>query len=83
MPFLVMEFVDGPSLADVMASGPVEPRRVMDVVAQAAQALHAAHQAGLIHGNIKPANVLLSRDGVVKLTDFGTAATPWPASGAA
>jgi eukaryotic-like serine/threonine-protein kinase len=80
-PFLVMEFVDGPSLADVMAGGPMEPRRVMDVVTQAARALHAAHQAGLAHGNIKPANVLLGRDGVVKLTDFGIAATAWPASG--
>jgi len=80
-PFFVMEFVDGPSLAEVVADGPVEPRRVMDVVAQAADALHAAHQAGVMHGNLKPTNVLLSRDGVVKLTDFGIVAGPWPASG--
>jgi serine/threonine-protein kinase len=71
-----MEFVDRPSLADVVAGGPLEPWRVMDVVTQAADALHAAHQAGLMHGGIKPANVLLSRDGVVKLTDFGIAAGP-------
>jgi serine/threonine protein kinase len=64
-----MEFVDGPSMAEVVADGPLEPRQVMDVVAQAAEALHAAHLAGLMHGDIKPANVLFSRDGVVKLTD--------------
>ena len=79
-PVVVMEFVDGPSLTELVAGGPVEPWRVMDVVAQAADALHAAHQAGLVHGGIKPANVLLSRDGVVKLTDFGIAAGPWPAA---
>jgi eukaryotic-like serine/threonine-protein kinase len=79
-PFLVMEFVDGPSLADVMADGPMEPRRVMDLLAQVAQALHAAYQAGLLHGGIKPANVLLSRDGIVKLTEFGITASPRPAS---
>jgi serine/threonine protein kinase len=79
-PFLVMEFVDGLSLADVVADGPLDPARVMDVVAQAADALDAAHWAGLMHGGIKPANVLLSRDGVVKLTDFGIAAGSGPAS---
>lgn len=79
-PFVVMEFVDGPSLAEVVAGGPVPPWRVMDVVAQAAAALHAAHQAGSIHGGLTPANVLLRRDGVVKLTNFGTAAGPVPGS---
>ena len=79
-PFLVMEFVDGRSLADAVAEGPLEPLRVMDVVAQAADALDAAHRAGLVHEGIKPANVLLSRDGVVKLTDFGIAAGSGPAS---
>ena len=79
-PLLVMEFVDGPSLATAVAGGPSQPRRVMDVVAQAADALYAAHQAGLMHGGLKPANVLLSRDGVAKLTDFGMAAGPGTAA---
>jgi serine/threonine-protein kinase len=70
-PFLVMELVDGPSLAGVLASGPLETARAMDVVAQAAAGLHAAHLAGLVHRDIKPGNLVLGRDGLVKITDFG------------
>jgi eukaryotic-like serine/threonine-protein kinase len=72
-PFLVMELVDGPSLADVLAGGPLDPERVMDIVAQAAAGLAAAHQSGLVHRDIKPANLLLTRAGLVKITDFGIA----------
>jgi serine/threonine protein kinase len=72
-PFLVMELVDGPSLADVLADGPLEPARVMDIVAQAAMGLDAAHRSGLVHRDIKPANVLLAPGGRVKITDFGIA----------
>jgi tRNA A-37 threonylcarbamoyl transferase component Bud32 len=70
-PYLVMELVQGPSLAALLASGPLGPAFVMDVVAQTAAALHAAHAAGLVHRDIKPANLLLSADGEVKITDFG------------
>jgi eukaryotic-like serine/threonine-protein kinase len=72
-PFLVLELVDGPSLAGLLADGPLNPARVMDVVAQAAAGLHAAHRAGLVHRDIKPGNLLMGRDGVVKITDFGIA----------
>jgi serine/threonine protein kinase len=72
-PFIVMELVDGPSLADVLARGPIEPDRVMDIVAQAAAGLEAAHRAGLVHRDIKPANLLVTADGQVKITDFGIA----------
>lgn len=72
-PFLVMELVDGPSLADVLARGPLEPARVMDIIAQAAMGLEAAHRSGLVHRDIKPANVLLAPGGRVKITDFGIA----------
>ena len=72
-PYLVMELVEGPSLAGVLASGPLDPGRTMDVVAQAAAGLQAAHTAGLVHRDIKPGNLLLSRDGAVKITDFGIA----------
>jgi hypothetical protein len=73
LPFLVMELVDGPSLADVLTRGPLDPAEAMDIVAQAAAGLDAAHRSGLVHRDIKPANLLLTRDGTVKITDFGIA----------
>ena len=72
-PFLVMELVDGPSLAGVLQAGPLEPGSTMDVIAQAAAALDAAHAAGLVHRDIKPANLLIGPGGQVKVTDFGIA----------
>jgi len=72
-PFLVMELVDGPSLAGVLASGPLDPARCLDIVAQTASGLHAAHIAGLVHRDIKPGNLLLAPGGIVKITDFGIA----------
>lgn len=72
--FLVMEFVDGTSLAQTLADGPLEPWRAMDVVAQCAAGLHAAHWAGLVHRDIKPGNVLLTPEGVIRLTDSGISA---------
>jgi hypothetical protein len=70
-PFLVMELVDGPSLAGVLLNGPLDPARAAAVIAQAAAGLQAAHQAGLIHRDIKPGNLLVSPEGTVKVADFG------------
>ena len=70
-PFLVMELVEGPSLAEELAAGPLDPGRVTDVVTQTAAGLDAAHRAGLVHRDIKPGNLMLSPDGLVKITDFG------------
>jgi serine/threonine-protein kinase len=72
-PYLVMEFVDGPSLAELLDNGPLDPARTADVIAQAAAALDAAHQVGLVHRDVKPGNLLLGPGGVVKITDFGIA----------
>jgi serine/threonine-protein kinase len=74
-PYLVMELVDGPSLEAALAGGPLESSRTMDVVAQAAAGLQAAHAAGMIHRDIKPGNLLLAPGGIVKITDFGIAHT--------
>jgi serine/threonine-protein kinase len=78
--YLVMELVDGPSLAALLATGPLPPRRTADVLAQAAQALHAAHRGGVVHRDIKPGNLLIAADGRVKVTDFGIASSPRAAS---
>jgi serine/threonine protein kinase len=72
-PFLVMELVEGPSLAHALTRGPLDAARSMDVIAQAASGLQAAHAEGLIHRDIKPANLLLAPGGTVKITDFGIA----------
>lgn len=74
-PYLVMEFVDGPSLAEVLADGPMDSARTLSVVAQAAEALDAAHKAGLLHRDVKPGNLLLGPGDNVKITDFGLAHT--------
>jgi serine/threonine-protein kinase len=72
-PYLVMEYVDGPSLADILVVDPIDPVRALDVIAQAAEGLAAAHKAGVIHRDIKPGNILISSEGRVKVTDFGIA----------
>jgi eukaryotic-like serine/threonine-protein kinase len=71
--YLVMELVDGPSLARHLDGGPLSPARTLDVIEQAASGLAAAHRAGLLHRDIKPGNLLLSQDGLIKITDFGIA----------
>ncbi len=78
-PYLVMELVDGPSLARVLAAGPLAPAHAMDVLAQAAAGLQAAHAAGLVHRDIKPGNLLAGPSGQVKITDFGIAHAAWSA----
>ncbi|MBM0240425.1 serine/threonine protein kinase, partial [Micromonospora sp. ATA32] len=72
--YLVMEFVDGEPLgARVRRAGRLDAASTMSVVGQAAQALHAAHAAGIVHRDVKPANLLVKRDGSVVLVDFGIA----------
>lgn len=71
--FLAMELVEGPTLADLFAAGPVPLDRLGAVGVQVAEALAYVHAHGVIHRDVKPANVLIGRDDVVKLADFGIA----------
>jgi serine/threonine protein kinase len=70
---MLMELVDGASLADRLREGPLSIPVSVDCMAQVLSALGYAHAAGVIHRDIKPANILLANDGAVKLTDFGIA----------
>ena len=73
-PFIVMELVDGEDLASIIKrSGALPPRQAARITAEAARALHAAHQRGIVHRDVKPGNVMINRDGQVKVTDFGIA----------
>jgi hypothetical protein len=70
-PFLVMELIAGPPLSALLRDGPLSPDRTARLLAQAATGLAAAHQAGLIHRDIKPGNLMIGPGGSVKITDFG------------
>jgi hypothetical protein len=71
---LVLELVDGPSLAERIASGPIALAEALVIARQIAEALEAAHERGIIHRDLKPANVKLTMEGKVKVLDFGLAA---------
>ena len=73
VPYVVMELVDGPTLADLIDAGPVPVADTLRICAQVAAALTAAHARAVVHRDIKPANILLPRGGV-KVLDFGISA---------
>ncbi len=73
LPFFVMELVEGSSLADVVARGPLPSARVRRIGSDVASALAYAHQRDIVHRDVKPANVLFGEDGTARLADFGIA----------
>ncbi len=70
-PYLVMEYVEGPNLRDLLRGGPIEPAAALGIVNSVLLALQHAHERGIIHRDIKPENVLLTLGDVVKVADFG------------
>ena len=70
---LVLELVEGPTLADRIAQGPIPPDEAIAIAKQIAEALDAAHEQGIVHRDLKPANIKLREDGTVKVLDFGLA----------
>jgi Tol biopolymer transport system component len=80
VPALVMELVEGPTLADRIAQGPMRIDEALPIARQIAEALEAAHEQGIIHRDLKPANIKVKPDGTVKVLDFGLAKALAPAS---
>jgi hypothetical protein len=77
-PYLVTELLEGETLRERMARGPVPPRKAAEIAARVAQGLAAAHGKHIVHRDLKPDNVFLTRDGRVKILDFGLAKVKGP-----
>jgi serine/threonine-protein kinase len=74
LPYIVMEYVDGETLRDIVrGKGPLPPRRAMEVIADVCAALDFSHKNGIVHRDMKPANIMINRHGAVKVMDFGIA----------
>ena len=78
---IVMELVEGPTLADRIAQGPMSLDDVLPIAQQIAEALEAAHEQGIVHRDLKPANIKVRPDGAVKVLDFGLAKALDPPAG--
>ena len=72
-PAIVLELVEGPTVADRVADGPLSVTDAIGIATQIAEALEAAHERGIIHRDLKPANIKITLDGIVKVLDFGLA----------
>ena len=78
---LVLELIEGPTLADRIAEGPIQVDEAITIAKQIAEALEAAHEEGIVHRDLKPANVKVRPDGTVKVLDFGLAKAVNPEGG--
>jgi eukaryotic-like serine/threonine-protein kinase len=79
--YIAMELVDGKTLRELVVSGPLAIRRALAIGAQAAEGLAKAHAAGIVHRDLKPENLMVSRDGYLKILDFGLSKLSTPESG--
>ncbi|HEY3055890.1 MAG TPA: protein kinase [Thermoanaerobaculia bacterium] len=78
-PFIVSELLDGTTLRERMDGGPLAARRAIEYASQIAEGLAAAHERGIVHRDLKPENIFVTRDGRVKILDFGLAKSVGPA----
>ncbi|HTO87078.1 MAG TPA: protein kinase [Thermoanaerobaculia bacterium] len=78
--YIAMELVEGRTLRELVAAGPIPVRRLLDLATQVAEGLAKAHAAGIVHRDLKPENVMVSADGYVKILDFGLAKLVEPIS---
>src|SRR5262245_5755984 len=76
--FIVMELVDGKTLREALAGGALTTRKLLDIGIQVAEGLAKAHSAGIVHRDLKPENVIVTKDGLVKILDFGLAKLAHP-----